>query len=94
MAGSYIVEVKPSIFSETSLTPVDFDEVSNLSLTDDSFEEELLLEFTSRRDAESYILSFGPDQVDPHQPGRLRIQGAHDNDTSEVDGYLLFKPFT
>lgn len=91
MSGSYLVEVKPSVFSETALTPSDFDEVSNMSLAAESFDEGPYLEFSSRDDAQSWIDSFGP-EIYGHRDGRLRIHSAHPTDESTVDGYLLFKP--
>lgn len=89
MSNSYLVEVKPSVLSDTSLTPADFDPVSNLCLSEDQFEERLLIEFTSREDAESWVRSLGPLE-ETLREGKLRIQGAHSNDDSNVDAYLLF----
>jgi hypothetical protein len=92
MGSSYLVEVKPSVFIETSLTPTDFDPVSNLSLSEDQFEERLLMEFISREDAESWISSLRPKLS--HRAGQLTIHEAHYQDDSEVDGYLIFHPRT
>jgi hypothetical protein len=91
MPDSYLVEVKPSVFSETSLKPADFDAVSNLSLSEEEFEGGLLMEFTSEEDAESWVQSYSP-EIYTHRAGRLRLHSAHRDDGSDVDAYLLFKP--
>jgi hypothetical protein len=90
MSDSYLVEVKPSVFSDTSLIPADFDPVSNMALSEDRFEERLLMDFTSREDAESWVKSLHPKLS--HRAGRLIIHRAHNQDNSEVDAYLLFHP--
>ena len=92
MSDSYVVEVKQSVFSDTSLTAADFDPVSNLSLSEDAFEERILMEFTSREDAESWIDTLHP-KLSPRY-GKLTIHQAHYHDESEVAAYLLFTPRT
>jgi hypothetical protein len=92
MSDSFLVEVKPSVFTDTSLTPADFDPVSNLSLAEEEFEDRILMEFISREDAESWIWSLHPKPS--HRAGKLTIQTAHYQDESEVDAYLLFSPRT
>jgi hypothetical protein len=89
MGESYLVEVKQSVFIETSLTPADFDPVSNLSLTED-FSERILVEFTSHGDAMSWVKTLDPELS--HRAGHLSIHTAHSEDKSEVDAYLRFSP--
>ncbi|MFA1609870.1 hypothetical protein [Halobellus rubicundus] len=89
MSESYLVEVKKSVLVETSLTPKDFDPVSNLTLTDD-FDERILMEFTSPDDAREWINTLNPKLS--HRVGRLSIYDTHPQDESEVDAYLRFSP--
>lgn len=89
MSESYLVEVKQSVFIETSLTPADFDPVSNLSPTED-FDERILMNFTSYEDAKSWVGTLRPELS--HRAGRLTIHAAHSEDESQVDAYLLFTP--
>jgi len=91
MRESYLVQVKPSVFTETSLKPADFDAVSNLSLSEEEFEEGLIIEFTTREDAQSWVHSYGP-EIYGRRDGQLRLHTAHSADDSDVDAYLLFKP--
>lgn len=91
MGSSYLVQVKPSVFSETDLTPADFDAVSNLSLSGDEFDSKLNMEFSSREDAESWVEGLDY-RKNVGRRGRLRLHSAHSEDHSEVDAYLLFKP--
>jgi hypothetical protein len=89
VSESYLVEVKKSVFIETSLTPADFDPVSNLSLTED-LSERILMEFTSHGDAMSWVRTLDPELA--HRAGHITIHGAHSEDESEVDAYLRFSP--
>lgn len=91
MGSSYLVEVKPSVFSETNLTHSDFDAVSNLSLSENEFGSNLNMEFTSREDAESWVEGLEYRKSFTRR-GRLRLHRAHSEDNSSVDAYLLFKP--
>lgn len=90
MSESYLIEVKQSVFTDTSLSPGDFDRVSNLSLSGDSFEERILMEFTSREDAESWVRTLHPKLS--HRAGQLTVHQAHYEHESGVDAYLIFSP--
>ena len=90
MGSSYLVEVKPSVFSETTLTPSDFDQISNLATEADQFDDRLTMAFRSREGAEEWVNSLDTNYT--HQVGRLHLQGAHQADSSNVDAYLMFKP--
>jgi hypothetical protein len=91
MGSSYLVEVKPSVFSETTLIPHDFDQISNLSTKADQFDDRLTMAFRSREGAEEWVNSLEAD-IYTHRIGRLHLQSAHQADGSEVDAYLMFKP--
>lgn len=91
MNASYLVEVKSSVFSETSLTRGDFDQVSNLSIGEQDFDDPITMEFRSREDAKEWINSLRIG-VSSLRPGHIHIKKAHGSDKSEVDGYLLFMP--
>ena len=91
MPTTYLVEVKPSVFAETSLIESDFDDISNMGLSEDTFDTNLHMEFRSREDAESWVEELSQ-SLNYDRDGRLRIQTAHAEDSSKADGYLLFKP--
>ena len=91
MPTSYLVEVKPSVFVETSLTESDFAPVSNMSLSEGELEDNICMEFVSREDAEEWIGQLRSD-ISKHRRGRLLVRRAHRDDESEVDGYLVFQP--
>lgn len=73
--AEYRVAIKESVFRETP-----FDE--------DEFDDEPELVFDSKDDAQEWIAT----QNDPgFQSGKLNLHKAHPDDTSGVDGYLVFR---
>lgn len=76
MSNSYLVELKDSVFRETPLT-------------EDDFDDDRQIEFSSEADAEEWI----SDQNQLHSKmGELTLHTAHPNDKSDVDAYVVFQP--
>jgi hypothetical protein len=90
MPESYLVEVKPSVFAETSLTESDFDAVSNMSLSAGEVDDNIRMEFLSRDGAEEWIEQLHPESKS--RRGSLLLRRSHGNDESDVDAYLVFQP--
>lgn len=55
MPTSYLVEVKPSVFAETSLTEPDFDATSNMSLSAGELDDNICMKFLTREGAEGWV---------------------------------------
>lgn len=91
MSESYQVEVKKSVFAETTLVRADFDGVSNMTTIDIDFQDTPLLDFQSREEAMEWIRALDYKST-TNRFGKLALQSAHSNDESGVDAYLLFKP--
>ena len=91
MSDGYVVEVKPAVFGVTSLSRGDFDPVSNMSLSDEQFENEVYMEFSSHDDAREWIneLLWGIRYL---RKGRVLLVNAHPADASDVNAYLKFQP--
>lgn len=88
----YIVEVKPSAFSDTSLTEDDLDEDWHANVFSHTIEGgEHKIEFTSEQGAEKLIEEWNQ-SLDFLRRGGLSLRNPHASDESDTDAYLLFKP--
>ncbi|WP_340100104.1 hypothetical protein [Salinibaculum salinum] len=74
--GDYIVELKDSVFRETPLSEVDFDEDRRLA-------------FDSKADAEEWVTERNREHA---SRGQLTLHTAHPADTSDIDAYVVFQP--
>lgn len=88
MNNSFVVEVKQSAISETTLTMDDIDAISNLSPVMNDFDERNIMEFTSRNDAESWI-SLMQNEQETVRDGSLQLRTINDQ---KVDAHMLFMP--
>jgi hypothetical protein len=76
MAETYLVELKESVFSETPVA-------------EESFDDDLRIEFASKDDAETWV----SEQNRSHsEMGQLTLHTAHPNDKSDVNAYVVFQP--
>lgn len=88
----YLVEVKPTVFTFTSLTKDDFDESRHQIIFSSTVREgEVFVEFPTQMGAER-LLGEWNQEIDFRRQGELNLHSAHPNDAAEVDAYLLFKP--
>ena len=76
MSGNYLVELKDSVFRETSLT-------------EDEFDDDLRIEFPSEDHAEAWVSEQDHSHA---EMGNLTLHTAHPNDKSNVDAYVVFQP--
>jgi len=78
MSERYCIELKESVFRETTLTEAEFD-------------DDLQLGFASESDAEAWVTEQNRHHS---KMGELTLHSAHPNDTSDVDAYVVFQPVT
>lgn len=88
----FLIAVKPTVFSETSLTKDDIDEQQNpVIYSQNVVDDELHIEFTSKQGAEKLVEDWNR-SLDAIRRGKLIIRRPHSSDKSEVDAYLTFQP--